>query len=327
MMKVLCIRENPLHVNEGIDKHCKALSSLLEGNEEVKILPVDDINDFIRIKALKNRKIYKWGSLKRRILSSGCDIVHVHGFASFLVVEAIIAAKVCKKKVMYTAHYHPVETLDNPKFGKLFFKFILRPVLWLVNGFIALNHEDRKVFGRYIKQVFQIPHWMRMEIKNVKFEDKKKNMLLFVGRNKGNKGVEHLLHLPRGKYEVHCVCGDTTIERDDFILHHDISNEQLSELYAQASLLLVPSKYEAFSLVALEAFMHKTPVLMSDRVRIADYLEGYSGYTVFKYGDYDAFNKVIDVAMLQVVDVDEISQVFNPDRIKNLYVKAYQSIM
>lgn len=326
MIKVLCIRENPLHLNEGIDKHCKALSDLLEGNEEVDILPIEDFNNYFSIKALRNRKVYKLGALRRRILSSGCDIVHVHGFASFLAVEAIIVAKLCKKKVMYTAHYHPIETLDNPKFGKLFFNFFLRPVLRLADGFIALNHEDQQIFGRYIRKVFQIPHWMRMKTKDMKNSDKRKNMLLFVGRNRGNKGVEHLLHMPRGKYEVHCVCGDTTIERDDFILHHDISNEQLSELYAQASLLLVPSKYEAFSLVALEAFMHKTPVLMSDRVRIADYLEGCSGYTVFKYGDFEAFNQSIDTAIQQVVDVDKIVQVFNPDRIRSLYVKAYRSI-
>lgn len=326
MLKVLCLREVPEHANEGIDKHCKALYDLFCDDDNISILPIKDALGVRYIKKLSNRQYYKWGALRRTIKQSGCDIVHVHGFASFLAVQAIILAKICRKKVLYTAHFHPIETLDNPRMGKLFFNILLRPFLHLVNGFVSLNNEDKAFFGKYIKKVYQIPHWMRLEVKDVNVSDKKNNMILFVGRNKQNKGVEHLQQLPKGKYEVHCVCGDTIIEREDFILHHDITNEELSDLYAKASLLVVPSKYEAFSLVALEAFMHKTPVLMSDRVRIADYLEGCSGYTIFKYGDYSAFNSLIDTTMKQEVDVKKIKEVFNPDRIKELYKNAYFGI-
>ncbi len=326
MIKVLCLREVPEHENEGIDKHCHALYDMFREDKEINILPIKDAKGVVYIKRLSNRQYYKWNDLKKTIKDSGCDIVHVHGFASFLAVQSIIMAKLCGKKIIYTAHYHPIETLDNPTVGKLFFYFMLKPVLCLANGFIALNNEDRIFIGKYIKKVYQIPHWMRLNVKDVSLSEKKSNMILFVGRNKGNKGVDHLLQLPRNKYEVHCVCGDTTIDRDDFILHHDISNDELSNLYAKASLLVVPSKYEAFSLVALEAFMHKTPVLMSDRVRIADYLEGCSGYTVFKYGDYDAFNSAIESAKQQIVDVKSIIERFEPDRIKQMYVEAYKSL-
>lgn len=327
MIRVLIFRETPENINEGVDKHCRALYELLLNNSQVEILPIENVKDVIYIKFLKNRQLFKLSSLKKRIRESNCDIVHVHGFASFLAVEAIIAAKLCGKKILYTAHYHPINTLDNPRFGKLFFNFLLRPVLHFVDGFISLNDEDKAFFGKYIKTVFQIPHWMRMEPKSVDVSMKKKNMILFVGRNKLNKGVEHLFQIPRNKYEVHCVCGETIINRDDFILHHDISNEELSSLYAQASLLVVPSKYEAFSLVALEAFMHKTPVLMSDRVRIADYLNGCNGYKVFKYGDMQSFLELIDETMKVNVDVERILEIFNPNRIKDLYLNAYNRIM
>ena len=282
MIKILCLREVPEHVNEGIDKHCNALYSLFKDDSEIEILPIRNAEGVSYIKQLSNRQYYKWNGLKNTIENSGCDIVHIHGFASFLAVQAIIIAKLCKKKVIYTAHYHPIETLDNPMVGRLFYYLLLKPVLHFVDAFIALNNEDRKVIGKHIRRVFQIPHWMRLKAKDISLSEKNPNMILFVGRNKGNKGVDHLLQLPKNKYEIHCVCGDSYIDRDDFILHHDISNEELSDLYAKASLLVVPSKYEAFSLVALEAFMHRTPVLMSDRVRIADYLNGCSGYTIFK---------------------------------------------
>ena len=326
MIRVLSFRETPENANEGIDKHCRALYELLKEEPSIDFLPIQNVKDVIEIKFLRNRQFFKLSSLKMIIKDSGCDVVHVHGFASFLAVEAIIAAKMCHKKIVYTAHYHPIETLDNPKFGKLFFNLMLRPVLKFVDVFISLNNEDKQFFGKYIKKVCQIPHWMRMEPKTVNIKDKNPNMLLFVGRNKLNKGIQHLLSLPYNKYEVHCVCGDTTIDRDDFILHHDVSNEELSALYAKSSLLLVPSKYEAFSLVALEAFMHKTPVLMSDKVRIADYLTDCTGYKVFKYGDFGAFNQAIDEAKTLSVDTDKIMKVFNPDRIRDLYINMYKSL-
>jgi glycosyltransferase involved in cell wall biosynthesis len=323
MIRILCIRETPEHVNEGIDKHCRALYDLFTGDQDIELLPIENYSVIKRLRLL-NKNVASISSLVRLIKQKKCDIVHIHGFASFVVVSAIIAAKIAGKKIVYTAHYHPIETLNNPKFGKFFFAVLLKPVLRFVNTFVSLNNEDRDFFDKYVKNVYQIPHWSRLLPINVDSSLKKKNMILFVGRNKPNKGVEHLMHLPFGKYEVHCVCGDTIIDRSDFILHHDITNTELSNLYKEASLLVVPSKYEAFSLVALEAFMHNTPVLMSDRVRIADYLTDCRGYKVFHYGDYEEFNNSIESAMKEVVDVSKIVEIFNPSRIKELYKTVYR---
>lgn len=94
-------------------------------------------------------------------------------------------------------------------------------------------------------------------------------MVLFVGRNDTNKGIEHLYSLP-DNYRVHCVCKGT-VKRNDFILHQNLGDAELACLYRQASVVVVPSRYEAFSLVALEALQYHTPVVISERVRIGDY--------------------------------------------------------
>lgn len=326
MIKVLCLRESPVNKNEGVDKHCHALFDLFYNDDEIKILPITNILDIWHIKFLKGKQIVKMSSLIRMIKASNCDVVHVHGFASFFAVQAIICSWICRKKIMYTAHYHPIDTLDNPKFGRLFFRFLLCPILRFVDGFIALNNEDKKFFSPYIKCIFQIPHWARIIPHKISKSEKNPKMILFVGRNKLNKGIDHLLSLPKNEFEVHCVCGTTNFPRKDFILHHNVSNEELADLYAKASLLVVPSKYEAFSLVSLEAFMFNTPVLMSDRVRIADYLNGCAGFKVFKYGDFDDFYKSIYKTMSLEVDTEAIKDIFDPIRIKELYKNAYKTI-
>ena len=146
-------------------------------------------------------------------------------------------------------------------------------------------------------------------------------MLLFVGRNEENKGIDHLYKLP-AKYEVHCVTKGPLL-RKDFIIHSDISDNELNMLYKEAALVVIPSRYEAFSYVALEAFAHGTPVVMSDRVQIADYLKDKCGYSIFKYSDYDSFLDAVEKTINTKVDIEAIMSVFTPSIIKNLYRDAY----
>lgn len=150
-------------------------------------------------------------------------------------------------------------------------------------------------------------------------------MILFVGRNDENKGIP-LLYKLNAKYEVHLVTRGT-VERSDFILHNHISNEELSSLYEQASLVVIPSRYEAFSYVALEAFAHSTPVVMSDTVMIADYLKGYDGYMTFRYGDVNGFLQAVEETIGRSVDTDKILAIFEKKKIREQYKDMYTKVI
>ena len=115
--------------------------------------------------------------------------------------------------------------------------------------------------------------------------------------------------------------------RSDFHQHVNISNNALAELYIQASLVVIPSKYEAFSYVALEALFCGTPVLMSDRVRIADYLSGSCGYEIFHYGNYKEFTEKVETTIGQPVDISTAKDTFSQSHIKKLYSNIYKSCM
>ena len=140
-----------------------------------------------------------------------------------------------------------------------------------------------------------------------------------------NKGVEHLYHLPEGKYEIHTVgVGDIPV-RSDIFRHINIPLEELEELYERASLLVVPSKYEAFSYVSLEALVKGTPSLVSQGVRIADYLTDIKGCYVFNFHDYDAFVRGVEQTIGSNVDVDGVLRLFSPERVKDLYRSVFES--
>ena len=156
-------------------------------------------------------------------------------------------------------------------------------------------------------------------------DTKQGNMILFVGRNDNNKGIFYLYTLD-SKYEIHLVTKGG-VKRKDFIVHNNISSGELSALYERAALVVIPSRYEAFSYVALEAFAHGTPVVMSDRVMIADYLKDCKGYNTFKFGDIKDFLQAVEKTIGQAVDMDKILPQFEKVKIKASYKNVYERVI
>ena len=211
--------------------------------------------------------------------------------------------------------------------GKIFFKLITKKVLRDISVVFTINNEDTFFFKKYHKSVIRIPHWAKYEIPSTP-PTKNPKMVLFVGRlNESNKGFEHLYHLPIDKYEIHCVGKGDVFLRPDMKIHTNISDEELAALYQQSSLLVVPSRYEAFSYVTLEALANYTPVVLSDRVRIADYLNGFSGVSCFKFNDYDDFALKVENTIGKDVNPYDIIGTFSPQVIKEKYKSAYLEIL
>ena len=253
--------------------------------------------------------------------------MHVHGAYSFTLPVAVQCAKKFNKKVVFSGHFHPFYALSRPLMGKMFFHLVTRRVLKDIDLVFTINDEDTAQMTKYHNNVVKLPHWSKFETPLQSIE-KKKNMILFVGRlNDPAKGAEHLFHLPEGKYDIHLVSKEDFNLRRDMVKHEGVSDLELKQLYQQASLLVVPSRYEAFSYVSIEALSSNTPVVMSDRVRIADYLSDVEGVTVFNYHDYEGFVSAVENTIGKTVNTKEVENIFNPNRIKQIYKEAYLNIV
>ena len=324
MIKVLQIRETPMTKCAGIDANCQGLISLFEGNDKICMLPTVDYTK--HKEPILHQCWLDEDEICRSIEKYNPDVVHVHGAFSFTLPVAVKCARKYNKKVVFSGHFHPFYALKRPFMGKLFFNLITRRVLKKIDLVFTINNEDTAQMSKYHKNVVKLPHWSKFESLG-NMEPKQKNMILFVGRlAESNKGAEHLYHLPEGKYEIHLVGRGNINLRSDMIKHEGISDSELKALYQQASLLVVPSRYEAFSYVSIEALCNNTPVVMSDRVRIADHLTGIKGYNVFKYQNYEGFCNAVDETIGQNVDMEKVKEIFNPDNIKNEYKKSYLSL-
>lgn len=313
--RILFIRQNK---PGGTDNYCKALCALFKDDQDFHPLPVENLPD---IPSRLFHYYYRPAPLKRAIAQA--DIIHINGYTAMGTVQAILTAKKLKKRIIYTAHWHPFSYLRHPMLGRLFFSLFLRPIIKkYVHTVTTINNEDTRFFKKFHPHVVQIPHWYRpLPLQNS--PSRKSNMILFVGRaDDPVKGIEHLYHIPNNMFDIHCV-GKGNITRKDFHQHINISDIELYNLYAEASVLVIPSKYEAFSYVALEALSYGTPVVMSERVRIADYLNGVKGVSVFQYENYQDFYEKTKAAIGGAVDIQSISQIFLPEEIKQRYSKIY----
>ena len=322
-MKVLLFAENPPSIYGGIERHCLNLINLFYDSEvNITMISKNDI-PYYYIKGI-NKIVLKKKCLKKIIINSQCDVIHIHGFASIAVYQVLKVALKLHIKTIYTGHFHPFKTLDNPFLGKCFFNFFLSPTLSKIDHIITINNEDTLFFKKYNNHITMIPNWLQtINCNGIKVKQKS-NMILFVGRNDRNKSPEYLIDIPK-EYEVHCVTNSTKKLRNDFIIHKKITDFELNKLYQQTSLLVVPSRYEAFSYVVLESLIKGTPILISDQVRIIDHLDGISGITVFKYGDKNDFLQKIKIAMQQPVNVKKIMDRFNLNIIRKQLLNIYQS--
>ncbi len=322
MIKILPLPAAAPLYQGGQYTYCVNLIDLFRGNDKIKF---DEIKQpkCHRIPIL--RKLwFNWRDLYRRIRNSNCDIVFINGYAELSVWQEFIVAKILRKKIVYAPHFHPFEFLERPILGKVFFNLLIRPLLPWVSTVVTIGKTDYSYFKKMKKDVVMIPHHFLTPKDSIKNHVKKKDMILFVGRNEPNKGMDYLYKLPP-KYEVHCVTGGELL-RKDFIQHKNIPQSELDRLYSEASLVVIPSRYEAFSYVALEAFTRGTPVVMSSNVKIADYLEDEKGYSIFEWGNSQAFLEEVEAMVGQPVETDKILSKFSPDIIRNKYIEVFTKV-
>ena len=323
MVKILQIRRLRKGTFDGTDNYCQGLYALLGQDKECQVLPVPNIPQY-------PSRLYHF-SYKEDVLRpylEEADIIHINGYTDQGTIDAIRLAHQMNKKIVYTAHWHPFSCLGHPMLGKLFFYCKLKKTIEnYVDVITTINNEDTAFFRSFHSKVVQIPHWCNITETNEQVE-RNPQMILFVGRiNDQVKGFEQLLAVPEGAYNIHCVGkGDLPVKRKDITQHVNIPDYELMKLYKEASLLVIPSKYEAFSFAAVEALSQGTPVVMSDRVRIADYLNNIAGYAVYHYGDSSDFIKKITSTIGKNVDTEKVRETFNPEKITQTYKTLYLSL-
>jgi glycosyltransferase involved in cell wall biosynthesis len=290
-MKVLFLSENPATQIGGIENHIRHIGKILEeGMHSVNYFSAKEL----ATRTVVNKQIVSMKVIKKNIVSIMPDVIHVHGFSSFFVYQCLSVIKriLPNAKLIYTPHYHPFQYHNHPLFATAFFHIFLKRSFKHIDTLVVLTQNEKDFFGKYFDEskIKIIPNGITSRFALDIKERSNENSILFVGREDHNKRLDFLesqrAYFEYSQIKCHIVTNEKKVSNEIFTYYTDLSSTQLRKLYKKCTLLVVPSKYEAFSLVALEAMSYGMPVLISDRVQIKSYFSANSAFNkVFKYDD------------------------------------------
>jgi len=235
--------------------------------------------------------------LSQRIIKdavANADIIHLMNHWTILNALLYISAKRQNKPyVVCPAGALPVFGRSQ-KFKYLYNKFVGNNIISNANGHIAISENEIDQFGSYgvgTDKITVIPNGIDPEdFKSSdadsfrrKFGLKDSPLILFMGRLNAIKGPDLLLYAFRNLNETfndyHLVfagpdggmLGELQEKAEEMKITNRvhftgyIGGEEKSSAYSAASLLAIPSRQEAMSIVVLEAGIMGTPVLLTDQ--------------------------------------------------------------
>ncbi|HOK40188.1 MAG TPA: glycosyltransferase family 4 protein [bacterium] len=245
------------------------------------------------------------------LLKSNYDIFHtycIHYFPAF----ATKFISLLKNKPFFCT---PIFDINNAKNNKLYFSIICK-FISIANGIIFISEYEKNSFLKFfpaIKKFIIIPpslddDFTRINMNEVninKFNilNKYKFKILFAGRLCYGKGIDILLNainLLKEKindyvvilagedfgfeYEIKKIINQFNLK--NIVIYKDIIYSELKYLYSISDLLVLPSRYEAFGIVIIEAMAFKLPVIAMNNSAIPYLIENNKTGLLFENENY-----------------------------------------
>ncbi|MGB9719650.1 MAG: glycosyltransferase family 4 protein [Candidatus Anstonellales archaeon] len=203
------------------------------------------------------------------MLKENPDIYASHGYGSIMPLFASIAALLNRKPFVFTLHGYP-EVKGVKRIFYYFYKFFIAPIfLRIAKKVIVVSKASIPKIEKEVakEKIVHVPNGIE-EIFDCELDYEKKNKITYVGRLDEDKGIDVLIRAfaKIKKYfpelELELVGKDEGIKSKLNSLANslgikptfmEVPYENMPEVYCRSKAIVLPSKYEGFSLVWLEA--------------------------------------------------------------------------
>ncbi|KZX14600.1 glycosyltransferase family 4 protein [Methanobrevibacter filiformis] len=330
-MKIAMVGQFPPHIG-GVSTHVLNLSKeLIKKGHEVYVVtyPQKNLKDIgkihvnstygINIKGLRSLFFIIFGTIKLVQIVKKHDIDIIHGHYLFPPgLIAILGGFFTKKKVYITAHGSDIFNLyKNKGFMRPILKFILKKAYKVLVVSEALKEEIIKINIKGIEEKVRI-NLNAVDINKFKPDNSylfKKELIkdydiienqaiiLYVGRLDKEKNVESLIeakkHLKTPSTLVIVGYGPLENNLKEKIKKEKISNviftgkrKDIENIIPSSDILVLPSFYESFGIVLIEALSCGKPVIGSDIKSIRSIITEDVGLLIDPNNTKDITNKI-----------------------------------
>jgi len=260
------------------------------------------------------------------MLREPADVLHAHSFGYFHTNLTALHRRLRGTPLVVTPHFHPADTMEGGwarQRMRRFYDTHLAPwVFDRADAIIAVSRTELSSMAHHINDLSKVRlipngiHFDRFEElpPQGSFKDQRGiegPFLLYVGRMAVNKRMEVVINAMPSLLEEH---GDLTLViagPDDGVgetwrelakeldLGEHVRFEGFLEewdklaAYQDADVFVLPSEWEAFGIVLLEAMACRTPCVCADRGGAPEVVEDGATGMVAPYGDVEAWTSML----------------------------------
>lgn len=208
------------------------------------------------------------------------------------------------------------------------------PALWKVFESYAIYHAHctMKAVGTCMQNWYEVVIPNYFEAEDFKFNAKKEDYYLFMGRVYAGKGVEIAIEVTKAMGKKLIIAGqsDDTIKFPDHVEYVGYADvETRKRLMSGARASFVPSLYlEPFGGVAIENLFSGTPIITTDWGAFTEYNEhGVTGYRCRTFADFCNAVENVDAGKINSADCFTQSQNYTLEAIGPKYEKYCQDVL
>lgn len=327
-MHIAIVGMYPAHADQIFEGIMRVTASLAEAfaalpDTEVTVLTAHRIRDMLKktvIRKKRNLTIKKMNYLTyifHLLRKDLYDVIHIHGVSLFTVLSLLYQLRNRQNRnTVYTSHGLVVMEKNlgyrysvwMVLFEKLLIRFshLITTVSAGTKGFIlkyySVPEKKVTVIGNGVDSDVFTP------VRTINKNKSSHNQILFVGTLLPVKGLDFLFTTIQNihhSFTLNVVGKDTpyfnmlrlkypSLFRQKKVLFHGAkSQDELKKMYTFCAFLILPSFYDQYPQVVLEAQAMGKPVILSDRIGSSDLIQqGRNGYVV-SYGNHEELKKRI----------------------------------
>lgn len=322
-MKILQVSSSSYAVDTGLSEYVRNISARLAKTHDVTVfatnpesrLPRSQVIDEVNVERFPaNSPYYFSWAMMLRLRKERFDVVHGHNYHAFPLHMSALAK--CSRFVISPVFHGAGHTTFRSSLI-LLSKSIGKRTLAKAEKLLAASDYEKNILQEYFNfdpsRIDVIPRGVNFEeFEGLKHHQSDQKSVLYVGRLVDYKGVQHLLEvLPKLKHKdvILKLVGKGSMRdslekrarqlnvHQNIRFYHDLERRELLQMYSDADVFVLPSRYEAYSKVVAEALVAGTPCIVTDTSALSEWIDNQSVMGVKFPVDISDLTELIDFVL------------------------------